>query len=256
MKYVTVREYLRGLISDGLEIGTSIPSERELCESFGVSRMTVRQAVDALVVEGLLERIQGRGTFVAQPKVDLQARLTAFDDEMRHRGMAPGSEVLSADRTSAPPEVAAALECGTDEDVYVVRRVRLADGIPMALEESWTPAAILPGPVDAVPPTDLQATLAAQGLTPTWGEDTIDAVTVRGKEAKALGISPGAAGLRICRRTFSGDIAVEYTRSVYRGDRYALWVPVTAPSAALVPPRRVMSVARPDVVTAAVGEAS
>jgi GntR family transcriptional regulator len=250
MKYVTVRDYLRDLIADGLPVGASIPSERELCERFGVSRMTVRQAVDALVVEGALERVQGRGTFVAQPKVDLQPRLTGFDEEMRRRGLTPGSVVLEASRAAAPPDVAAALERTAEEEVFHVRRIRLADGSPMALEESWTPVALVPGLVEA--PTDVLSELRAHGLEPSWGEDTIEAVTVGAADAALLDVEAGAAGLRISRRTFSGDAAVDLTRSLYRGDRYSVWVPVTAPRPALVPPRAAGLVdLRP-----AVGEAS
>ena len=88
-KYVVVREHLLALIDQGLKPGAPMPSERELCELFGVSRMTVRQAVDTLVVDGVLKRHQGKGTFVASPKVDLQLRLTSFTEEMQRRG--PGA---------------------------------------------------------------------------------------------------------------------------------------------------------------------
>lgn len=238
MKYVTVREHLRELIADGLPVGAPIPSERELCEQFGVSRMTVRQAVDALVVEGALERVQGRGTFVAQPKVDLQLRLTPFEEEMRRRGMEPGTTVLRAERTQPPADVAAALERTPAEEVYHLLRIRLADGTPMALEETWVPAILAPDLLAQGPPPDVFGALTARGLAPSWGEDTIEAVRIGPAEADMLDVRPGAPGLRIGRRTFSGDVAVEYTRSLYRGDRYSLWVPVSAPSPALVPPHR------------------
>src|SRR5690606_27176385 len=162
------------LIADELGVGEPIPSERELCAQFGVSRMTVRQAVDALVVEGLLERVQGRGTFVAQPKVDLQLRLTSFPEEMRRRGMEPDLRVL---------------------------------------------AAPVPGLLDPEPASSVYDALAARELTPTWGEDVIEAVQLDEDVAGHLGLSPGTAGLQIRRRTFSGDLAVDYGVSIYRGDR-------------------------------------
>ena len=102
-KYVVVREHLLALIAQGLEPGAPMPSERELCELFGVSRMTVRQAVDTLVVDGVLKRHQGKGTFVASPKVDLQLRLTSFTEEMRRRGMTPGAVFLIAATVPAAP---------------------------------------------------------------------------------------------------------------------------------------------------------
>lgn len=260
-KHVVVREYLRGLVDDELGPGDRIPSERDLCQRFGVSRMTVRQAVDALVVDGVLDRVQGRGTFVAQHKVDMQLRLTAFDDEMRRRGMEPSSRVLRAATMPAPRDVAAALELEPGAEVVYLRRVRLADGAPMALEENWCPRALLPGTsanaftgtpatglagttVDGAqsdgsldePPPSVFAALTAAGYPPSWGEDTIEAVSLSPAEAQLLGTRPGAAAMRITRRTFSVDVPVDFSRALYRGDRYALWAPVSPPRPTLVPP--------------------
>ena len=100
-KYVIVRNHLLELIRNGLASGSPVPSERELCEQFEVSRMTVRQAIDTLVVDGVLERHQGRGTFVAPPKLDLQVRLTSFTQEMQRRGMEPGVVMLLTETVPA-----------------------------------------------------------------------------------------------------------------------------------------------------------
>src|ERR687890_2334434 len=89
-KHVRVREYVRSLL-DGAEPGTPTPSERELVQRFGVARMTVRQALDALVAEGLLERVPGRGTFVSRALIDNQPRLRSFTEEMQRRGARPSS---------------------------------------------------------------------------------------------------------------------------------------------------------------------
>lgn len=251
MKYLTVRDHLRGLIADGLAVGQAIPSERELCEQFKVSRMTVRQAVDALVVEGLLERVQGRGTFVAQPKVDLQLRLVSFPEEMRRRGLEPSLRVLAAERTTAPHPVADALDLPTGVEVYYLRRLRLADGLPMAVEENWVPVGLVPGLLDGEAHPSVYESLTARGLAPTWGEDTIEAVQLEPEVAGHLDIAAGSAGLRIRRRTFSGDLAVDYAVSIYRGDRYSLWVPVSAPGPTLVPSRRRLVASRRSSQTAA-----
>ncbi|WP_324652433.1 GntR family transcriptional regulator [Georgenia sp. H159] len=238
MKYLTVRDHLRGLIAGGLAVGAAIPSERELCEQFGVSRMTVRQAVDALVVEGLLERVQGRGTFVAQPKVDLQLRLVSFPEEMRRRGMEPSLRVLAADRTAASAQLADALDLAPGAEVFYLRRLRLADGLPMAVEENWVPAGLAPDLLDLAPAPSVYDALTDRGLAPTWGEDVIEAVQLEPEVAGHLGLEAGTAGLQIRRRTFSGDRAVDYAVSIYRSDRYSLWVPVSAPGPTLVPSRR------------------
>nr|WP_250649235.1 MULTISPECIES: GntR family transcriptional regulator [unclassified Actinomyces] len=217
------------LISDGLSAGDPLPSERELCERFGVSRMTVRQAVDTLVADGAVERHQGRGTFVAPPKLDLQLRLTSFSDEMRRRGMEPGAVFLVAETVAAPPTVTAQLELATDGRAHHLRRLLTADSVPMALEETWIPQHLAPDLLDGALPSSVYEELTRAGLTPQWGEDVLEARAVTSEEAALLGVPERAPALDIVRRTFHEHTAVIYSRSLYRADRYTLWVPVSAP---------------------------
>lgn len=235
LKYVRVRDYLRSMVTHELNVGDPIPSERLLCEQFGVSRMTVRQAVDALVVEGLLSREQGRGTFVAPTKVDLEARLASFGEEMQRRGMVPSSRVLAAEVVQATPDVADALDLLPRELVYFLYRVRYADGEPMAIEQSWLPHRLALGLFDDGVPESVYGQLRQRGLEPDWGEDTVAASEADAQDAELLGIEPGKAVLRLARRTFAGEIACVYSRSTYRADRYMLWVPLRAPKRALTP---------------------
>ena len=235
LKYVRVRDYLRSLVTHELAVGDAIPSERLLCERFGVSRMTVRQAVDALVVDGLLEREQGRGTFVAPAKLDLEVRLSSFGEEMRRRGMEPSSKVLAADEAGAAPDIADALEMLPGEQVFYLHRVRYADGEPMAIEQLWLPCRLAPGLLDDGEPGSIYGELRRRGLEPDWGEDTVAATEVDAQDAALLGLRVGKAVLRLSRRTFAGDIACVYSRSSYRADRYMLWVPLRAPRRALTP---------------------
>lgn len=235
LKYVRVRDHLRSLVTHELTVGDTIPSERLLCEQFGVSRMTVRQAVDALVVEGLLAREQGRGTFVAPTKVDIEVRLASFGEEMRRRGMEPASTVLSADVESATPDVADALDILPGERVFSLHRVRFADGDPMAIEQSWLPCQLVPGLFDVELPASVYGELRRRGLEPDWGEETVTATEVDAADAELLGVAAGSAVLRLARRTFAGDTACVYSRSTYRADRYALWVPLRAPKRTLTP---------------------
>ncbi len=228
-KYMVVRDHLLSLIEGGLEAGAPVPSERELCQTFGVSRMTVRQAIDTLVVDGILERQQGRGTFVAPPKLDLQLRLTSFTQEMRRRGMEPGAVFLLAETIAAPPNAATALEIETGARVYHLRRLLTADSTPMSIEENWVPEALLPGLLDDGLGFSVYERLTEAGLTPEWGEDVIAGHAATPEEAAILSVQPGAPTLDITRRTFHGHQAVDYSRSVYRADRYTLWVPVAAP---------------------------
>jgi GntR family transcriptional regulator len=238
LKYVHVRDYLRTLATHELDPGDPLPSERALCEQFGVSRMTVRQAVDALVVEGLLERVHGRGMFVARPKVDLQVRLTSFTEEMHRRGMTPSTHPIATEHTTADARIADKLEIEPGDDVIHLHQLRLADDEPMCVLHTWLPAVLIPGLLDSGPPESLYAALDDRGLLPGWGEDTVDAGEADLVEATLLGIRQGGSVLRIARRAFSGDIAVEYSECVYRSDRYTLWVPVARPHPSVVPSHR------------------
>ncbi|MGV8967875.1 MAG: GntR family transcriptional regulator [Cellulomonas sp.] len=235
LKHVRVRDYLRSLVTHELAVGDAIPSERLLCERFGVSRMTVRQAVDALVVEGLLEREQGRGTFVAPSKMDLEVRLSSFGEEMRRRGMEPSSKVLASDAVAASPDIADALDLLPGENVFYLHRVRYADGEPMAIEQSWLPARLAPGLFDDGAPASVYGELRRRGLELDWGEDTVAATEVDAQDADLLGLRVGSAVLRMTRRTFAGETACVYSRSSYRADRYVLWVPLRAPRRSITP---------------------
>lgn len=232
LKYLEVRDFLRMLVTKELRPGDAMPSERALCERFAVSRMTVRQAVDALVVEGWVERVQGSGTYVTRPKVDLQVRLTSFSEEMSRRGMTGSATVLAAETTGAAAEVAAALALPPHTAVLHLHRLQYADGEPMAVEHTWLPAARVPGFLDHGVPSSVYGELAVRGLMPDVGEDTIQAGEADPEEAQLLQIGPGKPVLRVTRRAFSADLPVEYTRSVFRADRYTLRVPIARPTQA------------------------
>jgi len=227
-KHVQVREYVRDLIS-GADPGSPAPSERELVHQFGVARMTVRQALDALVAEGLLERVPGRGTFVAEVRLDAPGRLSSYTEEMDRRGMVPGSRTLLARMEAAGPGVARALEIGEGDSIVHWQRLRLADGQPMSVEDAYLADSIVPHFLDQPLPDSLYEALRQRDLLPTWGEDSIDSALARPDEAALLGVQPGDPVLRIARRAFAGDLAVEVSRSTYRADRFTLWVPLARP---------------------------
>lgn len=222
LKHVQVREYVRGLVS-GATPGSPAPSERELVQRFGVARMTVRQAMDALVVEGLLERIPGRGTFVARPR-RIPTRITSYTEEMARRGLSPESQTLIARREQAGPGVARALAITEGDAVIHWRRLRRADGVAMCIEDAYLNEILLPGFLQSGMPTSLYDDLEARGLRPTWAEDSITADVAGPEEAQLLEIEPRAAVLRHSRRALTADKVVEVSRSVYRADRFTLWV--------------------------------
>ncbi|MCL8024159.1 GntR family transcriptional regulator [Nocardioides bruguierae] len=222
LKHVRVREYVRNLVS-GSAPGSPAPSERELVQQFGVARMTVRQAMDALVVEGLLERIPGRGTFVARPR-RTASRITGYTEEMTRRGMLAESQTLLARREQAGPGVARALSLTEGDAVIHWRRLRRADGVPMCIEDAYLNEILLPGFLQSGMPTSLYDALDARGLRPTWAEDSIQADKATAEEAQLLEVEPLTSVLRHSRRAICGDKVVEVSRSVYRADRFTLWV--------------------------------
>jgi GntR family transcriptional regulator len=222
LKHVQVREYVRSLCA-GMSPGSPAPSERELVAQFGVARMTVRQAMDALVVEGLLERIPGKGTFVARPRRSASS-LTSYTEEMARRGMLAESITLLARREQAGPGVARALNISEGDPVIHWKRLRRADGQPMCIEDAFLNEILLPGFLQSGMPTSLYDALDQRGLRPTWAEDSINADLSSPEEAGHLEVEPGAPVLRHSRRALNGDKVVEVSRSAYRADRFTLWV--------------------------------
>lgn len=222
LKHVQVREYVRSLVS-GAAPGSAAPSERELVHRFGVARMTVRQAMDALVVEGLLERIPGRGTFVARPR-RAPSRVTSFSEDMVRRGLLAESQTLLARREQAGPGVARALNLTEGDAVIHWRRLRRADSTPMCIEDAYLNEILIPGFLQGGMPTSLYDALGARGLRPTWAEDSVNADSATEEEARHLEVEPGTPVLRHSRRATADDKVVEVSRSVYRSDRFTLWV--------------------------------
>jgi GntR family transcriptional regulator len=227
LKQVQIREHVRGLALAATP-AAQLPSERELGARFGVARMTVRLAVDSLVSEGLVERVPGRGLFAGRGKVDLQLRVASYSDEMRKRGLVPSSQVLSTEVAPGPAEVADLLGVPPECAVVHLRRLRLADAEPMALEEAWVSTAVLPDWDPASVPSSLYGAIEARGWTLTHGEDSVDAEVATAEQARRLKIRTRAPLLRIRRRTYAGRVLVHLSDAVYRADRYTLRVPISA----------------------------
>ena len=138
------RERVLELI-EPLGVGEAIPSERQLGVDLGVSRLTVRAALDELVREGYLVRRRGAGTFVAEPKVAKGMTISSFSDDMRQRGLAPGSRTLDLHVVPAGARLGRILHVSPAEPVIVAKRLRLADGEPMAIELLHVRESLVPG---------------------------------------------------------------------------------------------------------------
>src|SRR6186997_3710503 len=128
-----------------LAVGEAIPSERQLSAEFGVSRLTVRAALDNLVREGLLVRRRGSGTFVSEPKIAQELTMTSFTEDMRRRGMEPGSRTLGLEIVPAGARLGRFLHVSPSEPIVVAKRLRLADSESMAIETLHVREALVPG---------------------------------------------------------------------------------------------------------------
>ncbi|MDR7485382.1 MAG: GntR family transcriptional regulator [Armatimonadota bacterium] len=226
--YVQLRDLLRQQVAAGeLAPGMRVPSERELAERWGISRMTARAALSQLVDLGHLRRVPGKGTFVERPKMlqGLQT-LTSFTEDMRARGKVPGGRVLEQTILKAPPGVAAHLDIPPGTRVVKVRRVRLADNEPMSVETAFLPASRFAWLTrEDLATQSLYAVLARQGVELAWSDQTVESSLARKTEALLLGIARRAPVLRIQRTTFdTAGQPVEHVRSVYRADRYTFRV--------------------------------
>lgn len=220
-KHVQLRSILVGLIDEELAPGRMIPSERELMARFAVSRATVREAVGQLVVEGRLERVHGKGTFVSEPRVESQLHLASFTQDMRRRGHQPSTRLLDVVAGRPPEDVSDALGLSDGARAWRVERLRSADGRPMAHEIGWYAADALPN-LDS---HDLKGSLyhllsEAYELTFTTATQTVRAEACDPDRAALLQVSPGAPLLVFERTSSTVRMAVEYTISWYRGDRY------------------------------------
>jgi GntR family transcriptional regulator len=203
--------------------GTPVPPERTLATEFDTSRTTVRQALQELVVEGRLERIQGKGTFVAKPKVSQALQLTSYTEDMRAQGLEPTSQLLEIGYITADDRLAGLLEISAGGRVLRIERLRLASGEPMAIETTHLSAKRFPAlRRSLVRYTSLYAALAeVYGVHLAEAEETIETSLATPREAGLLATDVGLPMLMLSRHSVdAAGEPVEWVRSVYRGDRY------------------------------------
>src|SRR5918999_3593884 len=175
-KYYELRQWLRQHI-DGLPPGSPVQPERALSEQFNISRTTVRQALHDLAVEGRIVRMQGRGTFVATPKITQRLQLTSYTEDMRTQGLRPGSQLIDVTVTEAEPDVADSLNLPEGAPVTRVERVRSSNGEPMAVETVYLDHDRFPGIQQLSEVPSLYALLEERfGVVPVDGEETIETV--------------------------------------------------------------------------------
>jgi GntR family transcriptional regulator len=212
----------RALAATAVDLGpgSPMPSERALTSLYAVSRATVRRAIDSLVQEGVLQRTQGKGTFVTLGRVHSDLHLASFSDDMRRRGLQPSSTVV--DLTRGPTSGAVASFFGGSAG-WRLERLRLGDGVPMALEVDWLNADLVRDLDTHDLTRSLYSLLAREYAAPVDNADqTVWAGEADQRVAALLEVSVGAPLMVFERRSRSGGRPIEHVTSWYRGDRYAL----------------------------------
>lgn len=218
--YQQLQRALRDAIEDKrLASDTALPPERDIATDFGISRITVRKALDALADEGLIRRQHGAGTFVAARVEKSFSMLSSFSEDMESRGRTARTQWLRRSAGTVTPEESMVLGLSPGSPVLRFSRIRFADDCPMALEYTSIPGQYLPS--EKAVDESLYAALEKTGSRPVRALQRLRAVLFTAEQADLLGIEPKDPGLLIERRGFLADgQAVEFTRSFYRGDSY------------------------------------
>ncbi len=204
-------------------VGHRLPTESELCKQYGVSRITVRRALAELEREGLIKRRQGVGTFISVPKIEQQLNsFYSLTEEFRKRGLNPRSAVEKLVIVVPSPTISRALELPEKDKVYYLKRLRFADEVLMAIEETYLPAKLFSGLTkEMLDTTALYDVMRnTYGIVAASARETFGAVAVSEQEAVLFGLPSGHPALDLERYTYAGDQCVEYTRGVVRGDKF------------------------------------
>jgi GntR family transcriptional regulator len=227
-RYYQLKEIMRERVRTGeWKPGDLIPSERELGEKYGISRMTARQAITDLVNEGLFYREQGKGTFVSQRKITQQLnRLTGFTEDIRERGQQPSTKVLSAKMCPADEATAERLRIKPGLLIFCLQRLRLADGEPLAIEFSQVSFVGCERLLEEdLEHNSLYRLLETKyGTPPMEAEQELEAGLAGNEEARLLKIPVGSSVLFIRRTTYTDrNQPFEYAKSVYCGNKYTFY---------------------------------
>ena len=210
-----------------LKPGDKLASEREMADSLNVSRITARQAIQALLESGLVYREQGRGTFIAERKMRGLMGFASFTDDINSRGYQPGSRVLTQELIHVGEQIQKTIKVGPEDPVLHLVRLRLADGEPVAIQASYIPYHLVPG----LEQEDLNGRSLFRVLRekyfiyPYWTEAEIEAVSATAEEARLLDVKPKDPLLVVRGLTFTDSFEiVESVRTAYRSKGLALYI--------------------------------
>lgn len=224
--YYQLEMKIRQMIeSEQLQPGDALPSERQFTEKYNISRMTVRQAINNLVNDGLLYRQKGKGTFVAEKKFEQDlSGLTSFNEDMRNLGFTPSNKVLSFKLISGDKRIIEQLKLSNHEPIYEIKRIRLANDEPVALETIYTPQKIVGNMTEEDIAVSFYEHLEYNlHLKIAYGKQTIEAALANEQEIKHLQIETGDPVLLMRRTSYLADepeTPVEFVKSTYRADKY------------------------------------
>jgi GntR family transcriptional regulator len=224
-RYYQLKEILENRIESGeFQVGERFPTDEELCREYGLSRGTVRRAIELLVEERRLRREQGRGTFVNPPLMSpVFFRLANFEDEMKMKGRKPGTKLLDIRKFPATEEIAEHLQLSVGDDVIEISRLRLADNQPMAHETRYLGCQTCPQLLeDDLESHSIHTLLLDKYHIPLiQASHTITARILSATEAELLQVEPGSAGFAVERVTYTHHHQpVTWYRTIFRGDAY------------------------------------
>ncbi|MCF1284345.1 GntR family transcriptional regulator [Streptococcus sinensis] len=225
--YIKIHDQIKKEIDEGIwEIGERLPSERDLAETFEVSRMTLRQAITLLVEEGVLERRVGSGTYVASTRVQEKMRgTTSFTEIMKSQGKTPSSQLISYRRTLPSEREVEKLGIHKTENIIRMERVRYADDIPVVYEVASIPEKFIKNFKKEEVTSHFFQTLQEHGYKIGKSQQTIYARLAKEKIAKYLGIPRGHAILGLTQVSYFDDgTAFEYVKSQYVGERFEFYL--------------------------------
>lgn len=220
--YYQLKKILLEKIKSGeYAAGSLIPSERELCETLGISRMTVRQALNQLVSEGILYREKGRGTFVSKAKLE-QRNLMSFSEMAREKGLEPITKVLHFSMGNTIQDICDVLDLDENETVYHIKRLRLVGSVPVGIEESYIPQKYCPGLDKYDLTTSLYRLMKDEYQhVISYADNVIEAAKATKEEKELLEITESKPVLKIVSVNFTeSGLKLLYERSVYRSDEY------------------------------------
>jgi GntR family transcriptional regulator len=210
-------------IENNMKENDQLPSEREICLKYDVSRTTVRQAMTELERDGIIYKVHGKGTFVAPKKVNQDLiRFYSFTEEMKKLGKKPISKVLDFNIIEVGEKLARKLQISLASKVYEFQRLRIADETPMMLETTYVPCDIFPNlkrtDLESMPLYDIFTKIYEVNIS--LAEEVFRPVITKKFEAELLKMSPEIPSLKIERFTYSNNRVIEYTNTIARGDKF------------------------------------